>query len=702
MTVRKFSGIVALCIFQMIFSCFIAWAGPDHTKKVKDLFGVLQEYHYNKLDLDEDVFNDIKISFLKNLDPEALYFTGQDIAAFEACKFDPSNGMAKGLIAFFKKAAGCYETRLKEAYSIASGLLKAPMNYSEKENFVFPKNDAADYAADAKELAVRWKELLKYEILSYLYNKTLDDPALKDDFKKIMRFEPSARSAVKNRRLNHIRNVLKYPGGIDAYAFPMLLRSIANRYDPHTEYFSTGDKKDFETSLSSGEYSFGFYLKKNNKGEYVVNRLVPGGPAWKSARINKGDRVIKIKFSGSTPPVELFELSEYDVDALINSGKTKAVTLYLRRKSGLLSIVRLEKEKIEDDYGKIKSFVLNGKKKIGYIYLPDFYTDWENGNSSECANDLAAEIIKLKREKIDGIILDLRNNGGGSVKEAMDIAGIFIDEGPLCIEAGRDKTPRIIKDANRGLIYDGHLILMVNRLSASASEMLAQVMKDYGRALIVGSPTFGKASGQVIFPITASDGGKQKIDSDDKKSEDFVKLTVYRYYGLTGQTHQLKGVMPDVLLPDYTKYLALGEKSLPVAHPSDRVVKNFVYRKSGDIYTKMLAVKSHARVSADEKFRDIVSLNEDLKKYLAADFPYPLDINEFFKSMNERGRVFDDMDNSMSRKSVSFRAGNTSFENEIIEVDSYEKAVNDDLLKAIDEDIYIDEAYKIMCDYINQ
>jgi carboxyl-terminal processing protease len=345
-------------------------------------------------------------------------------------------------------------------------------------------------------------------------------------------------------------------------------------------------------------------------------------------------------------------------------------------------------------------FVLNGKKKIGYIYLPAFYSEWDEASGFGCANDIAKEILKLKRENIEGIILDLRNNSGGSLMEAQSLAGIFIDEGPLFIQGYRDEKMLLIKDSSRGIIYDGPLIIMLNKYSASTSEFVAAALRDYNRALLVGSRTYGKASSQITLPVVKDLENMDLSEVRTKTNMDFIQLTTNLYYHLSGDTHQLCGVSPDVPLPGYLENVIITEKNFSYALVPDKIEKKVNYRKAGEIPVALLAGKSAQRVARDSNFQKIKDLDRRLQNYFAKTIELPLDFEGFIKGMKEKFKLLEEFDETIRRVSALYTVENSEYNLEIIQMNPFQKEMNDEQVKYITEDIYIQETYRIMEDLI--
>ncbi len=281
------------------------------------------------------------------------------------------------------------------------------------------------------------------------------------------------------------------------------------------------EKKGFETELSGFEYSTGMGLGQNEDGNYEVDRLEPGGNAWRSGELHKGDVVLSIK-KGTGTAKELSEMDEDEVDALLSGNSDEKVELTVKTAAGVTKKITLTKEKVTNDEGIVKSYVISGKQKIGYIKLPDFYSRESHDIQTEddvifdgCANDVSKEIVKLTRDTITGLILDLRYNGGGSMWEAMQLAGIFIDYGPVGSVKDKEGKVRFLKDPNRGTAYDGPLLVLINGASASASELTSAMLQDYKRALIVGSTTYGKGTAQYMLPLDTAFTEETKKNYDE-------------------------------------------------------------------------------------------------------------------------------------------------------------------------------------------
>lgn len=362
-----------------------------------------------------------------------------------------------------------------------------------------------------------------------------------------------------------------------------------------------------------------------------------------------------------------------------------------------MSMVFLKKEKAENEENIVKGFVMNGEKKIGYILLPGFYTEWENETGSGCANDIAKEIIRLKKENIEGLILDVRYNGGGSLGEALDMIGIFVEEGPLC--ATKDKSGKLatLKDPNRGTIYDGPLVLMINGQSASASELLAASLKDYNRAVIAGSNTFGKATMQQLF--FADTITSRRPEGDEKK--DLIKITTGKLYKVDGRTAQKFGVEPDVPLPDAYEGLEMGERFLPNSLPPDTVKRNNYYKPLPYLPVKELASRSSIRVLAHNDFQQIKKITEEQKKNMQlTSRNVPLKPDLFEAWIKKIDKELEEVKGE-SAAAGTYKPGNHAAAIQLLANNSFAKEQNNNWLERLANDIYLQEACQVVTDLIN-
>jgi carboxyl-terminal processing protease len=691
--------IVAAVAFIVYFFNGEVYAQPSPVQeKAIILKRMVELKHYSPRPVDDSFSVAVFKTVLEAADSRRLLFTVaeyQQLLTFSTILDDELQGKNW---TFFDKFSQLYKNALIRADSIVNKILQKPFDFSAAETLSQTRrNDVFNFSPDVPALASRWSRYLKYVLLNEVYDDVTADSTKKITFKAgLIALEPAIREKVKKVELKSLKKILNSPAGYPAFVTELYLNAIATCFDPHTNYFSPQGKEEFQAELSTEGYFFGIVFDENEKGQVVIDKLTPGGAAWKSGEINKGDELISLQWEGKEVQ-DMTGAALEEVFAVIDQSIHDKMLFRLRKADGTISNVFLRKEKTENEENIVKSVVLKGEKKIGYILLPGFYTEWENETGSSCANDVAKEILKLKKENIEGLIVDVRFNGGGSIGEALDMIGIFIDEGPLSVEKGKDGKVVTLKDPNRGTIYDGPMTLMVNGQSASASEMLAAALQDYNRAVIVGSTTYGKATGQVMFPM---DTITRKTATGDGKN-DMIKITVEKLYRLNGQTAQQKGVIPDVEIPDAFDGLEIGERFEKFALVADTVKKNNYYKPLPYLPASELAHRSTARIIAHPDFQLIKKFVEEQEKSRQLTTrTIPLKAELFEKWMQEKELKLKAMKGEGS-PAVKYTVENHGQDKQLLLNNQYAKERNKAWLENLAGDIYIQETFLVLTDLIN-
>lgn len=659
-------------------------------QKAITLKRVIEINHYSPRPVNDSFSLAVFNSVINTLDSRRLFFTAADYKLLSSYSLKLDDELQGNGWAFFDQLMAVYKKSLSRADSVINVITQKPFNLSIDESVIASTERDFDFPQTPEDLTKRWSRYLKFVACRTLYYIVHSDSSVGKT--TIEKLEPMTRNKIKESEKKFISTILNYRSGLNNYLSEIYLDAIASEFDPHTNYFSQEGKEEFQSALSSNGLSFGIDFDENQKGQVVIQHLEPGGPAWKSGELHKNDELLQLQQEGKDP-VDITTQTVEDVYEFIQAPGHDKLSFKVRKTNGQEKTITLKKEKINNEENIVKSFVLNGKKKIGYIILPGFYTEWENDGGSSCANDVAKEIIKLKHENIDGLILDVRYNGGGSVGEALEMAGIFIDEGPLSAEKERSGKLSFFKDPNRGIIYGGPMILLVNGQSASASELLAATLQDYNRAVIVGGKTFGKATMQQLF----------FLDTISKKAPnagaaiDVVKITTAKIFRLNGESVQLKGVEPDVLLPDEFELMKASEKYYSNALPSDTARKNNYYKPLPPLPKATLAQKSAARVSNNQDFQEIKNLlaKQEAKQKSET---IPLKWERFEKWMSDKEASATE---EVASQNQSVFTANVAEQNKQWVTDSEDaKEWNDITIKNIQEDIYTQEAFLILCDLI--
>ena len=672
---------------------------PHVQQKAIVLKRMVELKHYAPRPVDDSFSVAVFRSVLDAADSRHLYFTAteyQQLLAFSTKLDDKMQGNGWG---FFDKFSELYKKALLRADTIVNKLLQKPFDYSAAETITSLRRRSRSFAfpADVAALTNKWFRYLKYQVLDDVYDAVNDDSTKKITFKAgLTSLEPGIREKIKKTELKTLKRILDYPAGYSSLITEIYLNSIAVCFDPHTNYFSPEGKEELQAELSTEAYFFGIVFGENEKGQIIVDKLTPGGAAWKSGEIHKDDELVSLTWEGKEVQ-DMTGATLEEVYEVLDQSIHDKLLFRFKKADGTMNMVLLRKEKAENEENIVKSFVLKGEKKIGYILLPGFYTEWENETGSSCANDVAKEIIKLKKENIDGLILDVRYNGGGSVGEALEMIGIFVDEGPLAVE--KDKAGKLLtlKDPNRGTIYDGPLALMVNRQSASASELLAASLQDYNRAVVVGSNTYGKATGQIMFPM---DTITSKTASGNTKG-DIIKITIEKLYRVNGRTAQLYGVTPDVLIPDAFEGLEMGERYEDYPLAADSVKRNNYYKPLPYLPVSELAHKSAARIIANPGFQIIKKIVEEQKKAMQTQTrTIPLKA-ELFEKWAQQQQLDLKAIKGEGNPTGKFTVENHGQDKLLLTNNQYAKEMNKGWLDNLADDIYIQEVFLVLTDLIN-
>jgi carboxyl-terminal processing protease len=654
--------------------------------------------HYAPRTLDDKFSEQVFNRFINSLDPSHIYFTADNIKELSVYKFQLDDEFEGASWKFLPLATAIFQQRLLLAERTFQEILQKPFDFTIKESIAFVDKDSLTFAADDKEYLKRWQKYMKYKTLSHIVDINGQNDSLiagKKDYDFLSK-EPEMRKKVGLIERRHIRKILEDPAGYENYIGSIFFNSFVSCFDAHSSYMSKTEWQNFKSGLSTESYSFGIDIDENKNGDIVIERLVPGGPAWKSNELHKGDILMVLKWADK-PEMDLTGAGIREVKHIIEASNSERMYLTVKMANGQIKTVSLLKEKIRDDENIVKSFILKGEKKIGYISLPGFYTEWENNSGRGCANDVAKEIVKLREENIDGIILDIRYNGGGALTEGQNLAGIFINEGPLFMMQSSDGKAIVKKDLNRGTVYDGPMLVMVNGQSASASELLASTLQDYNRAVIVGSPTFGKATGQGIMPLDTSVRSLSEFSSP----YGIVTVTLEKLYRVTGKSAQLYGVQPDVHLPDIFEILGYHESSMPFALPSDSINKKVYFTPLASLPVKELAEKSSGRIQSSKSFQTIQKLMSDpvVKQKMNEDLP--LSVEAFRKKAVENNLFWDALKDACEQHTILYKAENVNFDKNLIELDTYSKEINDIQIANLESDIYLEESFQILANLIN-
>lgn len=587
---------------------------PDEDNEEKNKFlltllvQALTQQHYQPLALDDDFAAKTFDLFLKRMDNSKRYFTVDDFKKIEEQKNLIDDQAMQGDYAFFNTAYNIFEKRLKESEEISTEILKNPFDFTKNESIELDAEKTV-YAKDETEQKDVWRKLLKYQVMVRLDDllqaeekKEKDEKGYKA--KSVTELEKTAREGVQKNQNEFFKRMyrLKKKDWRNLY-----LNSITSAYDPHTEYYPPKDKENFDIQFSGQFEGIGATLQER-EGEIKVMAIVPGSASWKQGDLKEGDIIQKVA-QGDAEPVSILDMPLDDAVQLIRGKKGSEVRLTVKKVDGTTKIVPIIRDVVILAETYAKSVVLEPQKgkKIGYIKLPSFYSNFQDKNGRTSSRDMKEELIKLNGENVESLILDLRNNGGGSLGDVIDIVGLFIETGPVVQVKGRGGLPQVYSDMDKEVVFDKPLIVLVNEFSASASEIFAAAIQDYNRGIVVGSPTFGKGSVQNFLDLDRVLGKEY----DNIKPLGALKLTIQKYYRINGGATQLKGVIPDITLPDLYSYIDFGEEQEPYALKWDEIRKAKYEEWSPKYKLDKVQKETEKRVSKDATFS---SIDENAKR----------------------------------------------------------------------------------------
>jgi carboxyl-terminal processing protease len=560
---NKWKVFATVFLFGALFFAFNTFKSENQEspelrqRKLLSTIGqLLESEHYSPRNIDDAFSKEVFNAYFKALDPEKNTFLQSDLDGLSNYNTTIDDEIHGATIAFQPAVSRIYALRIIETKAIFNQIMDQPFNFNLDDS-VSLNSDKMAYPKDVTERTKRWEMLLKYRTIeryaSLIEEREKNKDKEKFVYKNDSTLEAESRAYIKKSYKKRIESFEKT--FTKEKQFELFLNSITGLMDPHTDYLAPVEKRSFTEQMSGVIYGIGAQLTQDDFGIRIAS-IQPGGPAWKSGQIVVNDVIVKIA-QGAEEPVDVSGYETTDAVKLIRGNLGTEVRLTFRKPDGTFKVVSLIREKIVLDEGYARSVVIqNGADKYGYILLPDFYADFEREDGHRCSEDVAAEIKKLKAENVKGIIIDVRFNGGGSLYEVVQMAGLFIDKGPVVQIRNKEGRSQTLYDETPGILYDGPLVVMANEFSASASEIFAGAIQDYKRGIVVGSSsTYGKGTVQrnVAF-------GKP-LDSLGIQTEyGAVKLTFQKFYRITGSSTQKKGVVPDVILPDEYEYLKYREK----------------------------------------------------------------------------------------------------------------------------------------------
>ncbi len=653
------------------------------------LKNILSRYHYVQKNLDDDFSKHVYDTFLDDLDHSKRYFTQEDIKIFSQYKFMIDDQLRESNIDFYKLVYNKYLEKIVNAKNIYRDLLKQPFNYKKEEDIDLDYENKP-YAKDAVELKDYWRKQLKLSVLGQIEDNesAQEEKFKKDSTYKKKTFEVLEREAREKVLKNMDDLYVRIDELENADWYSTFLNSVVSGFDPHTTYMSPRIKSRFDQEMSGKLEGIGARLSK--KGMYTeIVELISGGPAWKQGELEEGDIILKVA-QADAEPIDIVGMRLDDAIKFIKGKKGTEVRLTVKKKlDGSTKVIAIIRDVVELEETFVKSSVVEREgKKYGIINLPRFYIDFNDTNRRDAAKDMEKEIERLKSEKVSGLIVDLRNNGGGSLKTAIEIGGLFIDKGPIVQVKYRGEEPLVKNDENSKIQWQGPLVVMVNEFSASASEIFAAAMQDYKRGVIIGGKqTYGKGTVQNVLPVNRF---YERYPSDLGA----LKMTIQKFYRINGGSTQIEGVYSDIALPTSYSYMEFGERDLDGALPWDKVKQaSYKVKNSYDNFSDVID-NSKQRVLNDEKFQKIneyakwLKKNQDNQTYSLNYKKYKTETTQKTTKSKEFTEVF------KFKSDLDFES--PSYEKNLFEKDTVLKSKRMVWHKNLKKDIYMNEALNVL------
>lgn len=662
-------------------------AQPPLQQEAVTLNAMLQKYHVAPKPCDDVLSKQIFEACFYLLDPQGVYFTQQDIQSLAPYQTQIDDNLSGKKWDFLPALTQLYSQKLKQQLHDYQEILSQPFDFNLEENMDFPSDkleDSPDFPENEADRKQKIYARLKYQTLRNMLNQAAEDAP--DSV--ILASETEVRTALSKRLSHRIENFLNPTMGFDNAVGGVFFEAITHCFDPHTQYLSKADRQSFMKGLSKTDFTFGLVVRENHKGELEIEKLQPGGAAWNAGVLNEGDVLISIK-PENQQIMYLADVPVEELNRILDDAKVQKITLTLRKANNKLETVTLKKTKLIAEENIVKSLIIKGERKIGYILLPGFYLDSRFDRDLGCANDVAREIVKLKKEGMEGLILDIRYNGGGALHEGLDLSGIFVNEGPLSVIRMKENKPRLKLDPNRGTMWDGPLVVMVNGQSASASEMLAAALKDYRRAILVGSKTFGKATGQVMIPL----------DSTKKDKWGSLLVTIEKLYRVTGKSLQAQGLEPDICLPDFSGSGEYQEGKYRYVLPNDSIIKEVRYTPLPDLPIAQLSAQSRVRLQNHSGFQAVQSFAE-FYAIEKENRTVPLNYFAYKALLKDKKDQFDQIQKHIDAYKPQISIENTAFDKTIFQQNPAREEVNQAFIKEVKSDMYVEECYHILLDWL--
>jgi carboxyl-terminal processing protease len=654
---------------------------------------VLDQAHYLDKEIDDNFSEEVFETFIENIDPYKRYFYASDYKDFSKYKFSIDDSFKNPDLTFFNLVHDRFINRISETKSIYKKILSTPFDFTKQEQFNLDI-DEMEYVNNESELYDRWRRLLKIYVIENYHDEIKDDQRkFEKDSTFLIRSNAEIEETVRldlSQTMDESYRVLQEELQRQDW-FSIYINSFVSQYDPNTSYLDPDSRDRFDVDISGNYAGIGAMLRKKiDKVE--ITEIISGGPAWRDNSLEKGDAILKVRQEDEDEAVSILGMRLSDAVKLIKGEKGTNVYLTVKKVDGSVSEISIKRDIVllEETYIK-SSIVSKNNLKYGVINIPKFYIDFDNQSNRDAAKDLRLEINRLKEEGVKGLVIDLRNNGGGSLKTVVDMAGMFIKNGPVVQVKYFDKEKQILSDRDRSILWTGPLVILVNEGSASASEILAAAMQDYKRAIVIGgNQTWGKGTVQVVFPLNRMVRGNTNGDLGA------LRYTTQKYYRINGGSVQLEGVKSDINVPYRYKYLDFGEKDSDNPMQWDEIGKADYSTWQSNFDFNQAIEKSKIRME-NNNYLKLVDENAKWIKSVRDNKIINLNYDNF-KEEIQKNSLETEKFKALDDYSMDYTFNSLPYEINLISSDSVLGMKRERWHKSLSKDIYIEEALNVLSD----
>jgi len=733
-----------LSITALLFSSILLWGFyPNGDYKDKEglildaVMNYLDALHFSPVDLDDSFSEQVFEKYLEAVDPSKRFLLQSEVDQLSIYKDQIDDQMKMKSFEFFEASIEIIESSRERAKRIYEEIISSDLAKID-ESSVETNREKRLYSQSEAQLKDLWEQLIKHDFNNRLKSKIedqenaaeaeeesaeiemeqgdgekiyvenirkkLSDKNTKKDAKEEGKEEKPELTRTEMEEAVTEKIAETYEDWFERMGkdkrsdrFETYVNTITHLFDPHSDFYNPKEKQDFDIRMGGKLEGIGARLQTAD--DYTkVTSIIPGGPAWKGKQLEVDDLITAVTQKDGEP-VDITGMRIDDVVSKIRGKKGTVVILTVKKVDGTTAHIEIERDEVIIDEGFARSLTLDIPdvvENVGYIKLPKFYSSFEKKDGNSCSKDVAAEIEKLNELNVNGIILDLRNNGGGSLQDVVDMSGLFIEDGPIVQVKPRNKPAYVYDDKDASVLYDGPLIVMVNQFSASASEILAAALQDYERAVIVGSnSTFGKGTVQRFVDLD-----RAVSNNADLKPLGNLKITMQKFFRVNGGSTQLKGVTPDIIFPNNYHFIETGEKDYDGAMAWTEIEPVAYSQNTYKIPSiDVLKTKSEGRMAGKDDFKMVLENAKRLKAN-RDESSYPLDFNAYTQYVDQRNDEAEKFEGLFDRKLESLKISNLAVDTEYIASDESRTARNEDWIEGVSKDFYLEETMHILKDMI--